>query len=350
MKNLITIEEMNQINTILLTGSQNKQYVGVEWIVKIPGDLDFWNRPQDSQQKSNQFFNDLFSSYRSEKLSTYKKVFDFAHKNDIDLFSIFNDLRFHAENSGFSRYPEYLDLIHYVYQKNYFQPGHDFSIYFNQFNKPTKTNIAAQVKLLDTLDSSEKSFHIYCKLFESFLKLVPYPDVNEQENIQKLFLKFEHEPFFKTFSEAHQKFYPSLLQVECLSDIQEDDYYSKRFCFSANHRVSTLVEAIDNSLTFIYNNVFTYLKEKESVADYYTFSEQGFFYLYVFTTEPEQLNLIGKTVNTFHNEIQSFLQNNTASEDYYIKLFDTLCLAEKLASKESLQDLPRETTPKKKKI
>lgn len=122
----------------------------------------------------------------------------------------------------------------------------------------------------------------------------------------------------------------------------------KRFCFSENHRVSTLVETIDNNLNFIYNNVFTHLKEKESIADYYCFSEQGFFYLYVFTTDPEQLKLIGKIVNTFHNEIQPFLQNNTADENYFIKLFETISLAEKLSSKDTTTRLNQKISQTKK--
>lgn len=332
-RNFITVKEMNQINEILLTASKNKQFAN-DWEIKIPTHLDFWNnvRKNPDLERSNDFLNDLFGRYRIDRLSAYKKVFDFAQENNIDLLSIFDELRVKIPGARFDRYPEYLDFINYVYQKDYFSPNHDFSVYFNKFHKPTKNNIASQVKLLASLDDSKKSFDIYCKLFDSFLTLVPSLTQEDQKDIQKLFLKFQHQDFFTSQATSHQKFYPSLLEVENISEIQEDTYFSKRFCLSASHRVETLAKAIDNSLTFIYNNVFQDLRDKEIVSDFYTFSEQGSFYLYVFTDNEKRLKHIAKAVHAFHEEIQSFLQNNTESEDYYIKLFQTISLAEKLLS------------------
>ncbi|MBY0539917.1 MAG: hypothetical protein K2P52_00680 [Campylobacterales bacterium] len=343
MRTILTLQDMQDINQILSEATSPSQFVH-QWDIKIPDEVDFKNQPRTHPEleKSFEFTHDLFVYYKSNKLSTYKKVFDFAFHNDIDLFTIFHNLVFQSHKLNYKNMPEYLDLINYVYQKNYFQPGHDFSVYFNQFNKPTNTNISAQIKLLTALDNSEKSFDIYCKLFDSDLRICPYPDNNRQEKIKNLFKKFEQQDFFVSKKESHEKFYPNLLQFQTLSQLQEDDYFSKRFCFSSDHRVSTLAKNIENSLSFIYNLVFDDLKERQLLADFYTFNEQGSFYLYVFTDTPESLKHLGKTIGSFHSEIQGFLQNNSETHDYYIKLFNSISLAEKLASKPI--DLPKTKT------
>lgn len=333
MKTILTLQDMQDINNILSNAQPPSGFTN-NWSIKIPGDLDFWSRPRANPDldKSYEFTHDLFIYYKANKLSTYKKIFDFTFNKDIDLFTIFHHLLV-SKKLNYQHSPEYMDLINYVYQKKYFQPGHDFSDYFNQFIKPTKTNISSQIKLLPCLDTSEKSFDIYCKLFDNYLTIQPYPDNNEQENMKNLFAKFKDQDFFVSRKESHEKFYPSLLKVDKVSELQEDDYFSKRFCLSSDHRISTLAKTIENNLEFIYNVVFTDLKEKELVSDFYTFNEQGSFYLYVFTEQSRQLQILGKTIKIFHNEIQGFLQNNTEKEQYYIKLFAALSLAEKLTSK-----------------
>lgn len=335
MKKEITLAHMHHINELLIKGADKKQF-NKNWEISIPSELDFWNKVREnpSLEKSNEFINNLFSSYRMEKLSSYKKIFDYTFSENIDLFSVFHDLRV-KPSARFHKYPEYLDLINYVYQKNYYLPGHDFSPYFNAYDKPTKTSIASQVKLLPSLDSSEKSFDIYCTLFNDYLTLVPSIAVEEQKKIQSLFLKFKDCNFFNAKAEKHQRFYPSLLELEELSDYQEDNYFSKRFCFGADSRIVTLKTDIENSLTYIYNVVFNDLKEKELVQDFTTLLEQGYFYLYVFCDNQSKLDNVGRAVKSFHKEIQPYLQNNTESEDYYIKLFHTIFLAEKLSSKNS---------------
>ena len=248
MKKEITLAHMHHINELLIKGADKKQF-NKNWEISIPSELDFWNKVREnpSLEKSNEFINNLFSSYRMEKLSSYKKIFDYTFSENIDLFSIFHDLRV-KPSACFHKYPEYLDLINYVYKKNYYLPGHDFSPYFNAYDKPTKTSIASQIKLLPSLDSSEKSFDIYCTLFNDYLTLVPSIAVEEQKKIQSLFLKFKDCNFFNAKAEKHQKFYPSLLELEELSDYQEDNYFSKRFCFGADSRIVTLKTDIENSL------------------------------------------------------------------------------------------------------
>lgn len=211
-----------------------------------------------------------------------------------------------------------------------------------------RTTILKQIDTLNTLDNTEQSFHICCRSFEHFLENAPFPSFEEQQLIQQLFKKFQNQPFFDSLSASCQQFYPSMMKVDSFSSTQEDDYFSKRFCFSFYPSDLISVESIHDNLAFIYDNVFTHLKEKDSVADFYCISEQGFFYLYLFSTDSEQLKLICKTVNTFHNEIQPFLQNNTVhtvstvSEDYYLKLFEQLYLTEKLVSQKYIQKLSRE--------
>lgn len=336
MKKEITVEDMHCINEILVKSADKKQFNN-NWKISIPTELDSWNkiRQNPSLDKSNEFINDLFSTYRSEKLSSYKKIFDYAFENNIDLFSSFNELRVSPPTSRFDKYPEYLDLIHYVYQKNYYLDNHDFSIYFNVYDKPTKTNIAAQIKLLPALDLSEKSFDIYCKLFDNYFSLVSIPNIEEQKKIKSIFDIFKDKDFFSNRMEQHQKFYPSLLIVEELSDLQEDTYFSKRFCFGAGSRISTLQTQLENSLTFIYNSVFSELTEKEILKDYTAHLEQGYFYLYLFSDNQKTLDNLGLAVNAFHKEIQPFLQNNTESQEYYSKLFESIALGERLAQKAS---------------
>lgn len=346
MRTILTLQDMQHINTILSESSSASSFVN-KWEINIPGELNFRNQPRTSPEleKSNEFIHDLFVFYKKDKLKAYQKIFDFCHTKQIDLLSCFDN----SVYKSLAGDPDLFDLFSYAYEHNYCSSDHDFSIYFNKLQHPNKNNIFQQIKLLPALDNSEKSFSIFCTLFDNYLNIVNYPDIKEQEHIQHLFKKFEQQPFFKEDSSLHEKFYPSLLHVGQLSDLQEDDYFSKRFCLSSGHRVSTLEKNIENNLTYIYNVVFQDLKEKDLIADFHTFSEQRSFYLYVFTQTPETLNHLGKTIRSFHTEIQPFLQNNNQEEDYYIKLFHTISLAEKLANKPrtSLENLPKTSSTRK---
>lgn len=327
MRHEITLNEMHEINLII-------NHVG--WKINIPLDTNDFGPLRENLEldKSNQFINDLFSCYRSEKLSVYKKIFNYCFQNNIDLLSTFTKLRVTNTRSHYFRYPEYLDLINYCYQKNLFLPGHDFSVYFTSFLKPTKTNVLARVKLLSAFstDISEKSFNLYCSVFNDYLKVEPIIPVTFQTTIQKMFSQFDNQDFFITRSNEHDKFYPSLLIVDNLSNVQKDSFFSKRFCFEAQHSISTVTKNLENSLEFIYNTVFNNLKDKDVIQDYYTSLEQGSFYLYVFSNDSKKIENIGYAVKAFHKEIQPFLQNNSESEYYYEKLFDTIFLTEKLSN------------------
>lgn len=139
------------------------------------------------------------------------------------------------------------------------------------------------------------------------------------------------------------------LTIDSLSDLQEDSYFSKRFCLDISsfnilnknyyqHNVSTLENTVGNSLNYIYNNLFTTLKETDVLQDYYTFVEQGHFYCYLFSNDISRLHMIGLAVKSFHKEIQPFLLDNTESEFYYSKLFDTILLTTKLENKSNIID------------
>lgn len=337
MRTILNLNDMQEINKILSQSSSASSFVN-KWEINIPGDLNFRNQPRVNPEleKSNEFVHDFFIyyNYKQDKLSAYKKVFDFCFKNNIDLLTCFDN----AVYKSLAGSPDLFDLFSYAYENKYFKPNHDFSIYFNKLQQPTRQTLIEEMKLLPALDDSQKSFLIYTQLFDNYLTLVNNIGLPEQEKIKNLFQRFEHQPFFHEYHDFHEKFYPGLLKVGQLSDLQEDDYYSKRFCLGSYHKISTLSKNIENNLNFIYNVVLNNVKEKDLLSDFYTFKEQGSFYLYVFTETPEQLQLVGKTIKSFHNEIQGFLQNNTETEDYYIKLFNTISLAEKLANK------PREKT------
>lgn len=330
---ILTNNDMIYINQLLIDSSAKKRLNNPCFKTSWSVPLEALSSDTNPLIKSNNFLNTLFSSYRLEKLSVYKKIFDYSYDNKIDLISIFKELRVTNTKSQYKLYPEYLDLINYAYKKNYFQLNHDFSTYFCSFDKPTKTNINARVILLEAFsnDFTEKSFNLHCSVFKDYLKISPSISYSEQEAIKKMFLKFDKQNFYLSRSNEHKIFYPSLLNIDRLSEVQEDSFLSKRFCFTAQHTITTLQTKLQDSLNYIYNNVFTQLKEKNIIQDYYTLLEQGSFYLYVFTNDSVKLESIGRTVKFFHQEIQPFLQNNTESDLYYFKLFDTFLLTDKLS-------------------
>ena len=77
---MLTIHQ-EKINVILKEHSHKKNYSNMSWTVNLNDNYDF-------------YYYDLFSRYRSEKLSAYKKIFDYCHDNNIDLFQSFYDACF----------------------------------------------------------------------------------------------------------------------------------------------------------------------------------------------------------------------------------------------------------------
>jgi len=313
---MLTIHQ-EKINVILKEHSDKKNYNSVSWTVKLNDNYDF-------------YYYDLFSRYRSEKLSAYKKIFDYCHDNNIDLFQSFYDACFLNKNKvNIGRYPEFLDFINYCVQKKYCSDNIDFSKFINIYMKTTKSNFSGQFKLLDKLDLSENSLNIYLKLFKSAVSYLGNFDIDTQHKIKEKLDKFENQSFYSKNINKIQEFYPDLLDLSTPS-IQEDEYLSKRFCFDFSNPVQSLQSKIENNLKYIYDSVFSSLSEKEIISDYYSFSEQGSFYLYIFSDNENSINKISKTVREFHKEISEFLKDNSQSQDYYLKLFESISLDIKL--------------------
>lgn len=313
---MLTIHQ-EKINIILKEYSDKKNYNNISWTVNVTDDYD-------------DYYNDLFGRYRSEKLSAYKKVFDYCYENKIDLFQSFYDACFiNKKKIIIGRYPEFLDLINYCVQKKYCSDNIDFSKFINIYMKTTKSNFSGQFKLLDKLDLSESSLNIYLKLFKSAVSYLGNFDVEFQHQIKEKLDKFGNQSFYSNNINKIQEFYPDLLDLSTPS-IQEDEYLSKRFCFDFSNPVQSLQSKIENNLKYIYDSVFSSLSEKEIISDYYSFSEQGSFYLYVFSDNQNSINKISKTVREFHKEISEFLKDNSQSQDYYLKLFDSISLDVKL--------------------
>lgn len=310
--------DKEQINLILDEHSKKKSFNSVKWTV--------------NENNETYYYFSLFSSYRAEKLSAYKKIFDYCNQKGIDLFQSFHDACFvNNPKVAIHRYPEFLDLINYVVQKKYFNDSIDFSKFFNIYSKTTKSNFNSQFKLLDVLDLSEKSLKIYLNLFKNAVSYLGKFDNEFQSKIKKKFDLFQNESFYSNYLTKIQEYYPNLLEVSD-TNFQEDNYLSKRFCLDFSNPVNSLQEKLKNNLEYIYGSVFSERKDRDLISDFYSFSEQNCFYLYIFSDNQQILNQTSKALQQFHNEISEFLKDNSQTQDYYSKLFDAIYLDSKLTS------------------
>ena len=314
-------QHFQNINQILKNFAEQKK-VKYDWII------DF-----NQEVKEYDFYRQLFTSYRHEKLKAYKKIFDYCYSQNIDLFQFFHQIFcIHHPNKILSNNSELLDLIPYVIQKKYSPLNYDFSVFFNIYYKTTKTNYLAQYKLLPYLDKSEKSLLIHIQLFQNYLKTFPMFSVEEQKNIQKIFEPFQQYDFYQKYLLKIQNFYPSLLQVKNISAFEQNSFFSKKISLSYHSEIPKMEEILKNNIENIYETIFTKRKQDNMLDDFVCISQNGYFLLYLFSNQNELLYTTTQALEKFHQNIQLELQlqSNPKEQDYYIKLFDSLYLEESL--------------------
>lgn len=324
-KDTIHFDNINQIlqNEIL---KKNKNY-----------HLDHWEVNYDTTQDKTKFYFNLFASYRPEKLTAFKKIFDYCYSNKIDFFQIFHETCVVNKKYRLNLYPEYLDFIYYSIKKNYCPRNYDFSVFFNIYPKTTKTNYLAQYKLLPFLDRSEKSLMIHIRLFENYLKNFPMFSLEEQKEIQSIFQSFEHQNFYPKYISQIQNLYPLLIKTEELSQFQEKSFFSKKIQLSYYHEIPRLEDMIKNNLINIYETILTTHKEKKLIDDFICQYDEKNFYVYLFDSDPQRLEKNLKTLQSFHQKIQLSLKESH-SNDYYQKLYDYLYLSELLENKNTIKN------------
>lgn len=324
-KDIIHFNNINQIlqNEIL---KKNKNY-----------NLENWKITYETTQDKTKFYFSLFANYRPEKLTAFKKIFDYCYSNKIDLFQIFYETCVINKKYRLNLYPEYLDFIYYSINKNYCHKNYDFSVFFNIYLKTTKTNYLAQYKLLPFLDKSEKSLFIHIRLFENYLKSFPMFSLEEQKEIQSIFKSFEYQDFYPKYITQIQNLYPLLIKSKEVSQFQEESFFSKKIQLSYYHDIPRLKDMIKNNLINIYETIFTIHKEKKMIEDFICQCDEKNVYLYLFDSDSQRLEKNLKTIQIFHQEIQLSLQESQ-SNDYHQKLYDYFYLSELLENKNTIKN------------
>ena len=330
MQKQFTKNDTDYINSIL--DSAHEKYKGwASWsiysdnIIGIIGTnniQDFLDNPGGYL-----FQRTLMEKFHPIKLPVYKKIIDFSYSKNIPILELLDENKY--GKPLFTNYI-YLDLIIYGMKKNYFPENHDFYKYFKNTFSENKTKFQSLLKISTYLPDNEEKFNCLLNLLNRYSKIKPKFSDDEQIEFKSIFDKFSEFPIYKEKLLEHQNFYPSLLKFEQFAEYQENDFLSKRFCFDFSNRIPTLETQIENSLTYIYCNIFDSLLEKQILDDYYHLVEDKIFYLYAFSSSSENLSKLSKSVKSFHKEIQPYLQDNNQEHFFYEKMFDMISLSNKL--------------------